>query len=89
MCVYIESSSNTESVKNGESSCESDESSSQSEKSSDLGSEKKKRKTRKNKELQRGTKPSKDRCQFFLHLIHLHFMVFGITNAEETLKYYQ
>ncbi|KAK3555908.1 hypothetical protein QTP86_029779 [Hemibagrus guttatus] len=33
---------------------------SQSEKSSNLGSDKKKRKTQKNKELQRGTKPSKD-----------------------------
>ncbi|KAF5899737.1 AP-3 complex subunit beta-1 isoform X2, partial [Clarias magur] len=53
-----ESSSNSESEKNSESSSSSDESSSQSEKSSDLGSDKKKRKTQKNKELQQGTKPS-------------------------------
>ncbi|MCJ8741025.1 hypothetical protein PDJAM_G00065940 [Pangasius djambal] len=55
-----ESSSNTESEENDESSSESDESSSQSEKSSNLGSDKKKRKTLKNKALQQGTKPRKD-----------------------------
>ncbi|XP_017348123.2 AP-3 complex subunit beta-1 isoform X2 [Ictalurus punctatus] len=55
-----ESSSSTESEEHGESSSESDESSSQSEKSADLGSDKKKKKTLKNKELQQGTKPSKD-----------------------------
>ncbi|KAK3524557.1 hypothetical protein QTP70_029870, partial [Hemibagrus guttatus] len=55
-----ESSSSTDSEDNDESSSESEESSSQSEKSSNLGSDKKKRKTQKNKELQRGTKPSKD-----------------------------
>ncbi|KAM9450615.1 AP-3 complex subunit beta-1 isoform 1-T1 [Clarias gariepinus] len=53
-----ESSSNTESEEDSESSSSSDESSSQSEKSSDLGSDTKKRKTQKNKELQQGTKPS-------------------------------
>ncbi|KAB5549115.1 hypothetical protein PHYPO_G00063600 [Pangasianodon hypophthalmus] len=55
-----ESNSNTESEETDESSSESDESSSQSEKSSNLGSDKKKRKTQKNKELQQGTKPRKD-----------------------------
>lgn len=80
VCVCIESNSNTESEENGESSSESDESSSQSEKSSDLGSDRKKRKTQKNKELQQGTKPSKQRYQSFLLLFITVYGCFRCTS---------
>lgn len=63
MRVCLESGSSTES-EDHKSISESEENSSESEKSSNLGSDKKKRKTQKNKELQQGTKPTKDRYCF-------------------------